>query len=158
MTSPDDQPPPGAPKRPRGVLIASQDNDGAFALMEYDIPPRTLIAPLHTHRHEDEYTYVLYGTLGAQIADQTLLADPHELVLKRKSIPHTLWNPNDTPTRVLELIVPGGFERCLQTLYGPGYYSPDELAALWDHYGIEMQPGSVPTLMSRHQLKDVATR
>jgi len=76
-----------SPQPPRGVLVTSNDSGGAFALMEYDIPPRTLVAPLHTHRHEDEYTYLLAGTLGAQIGDSSLLGRPHEFIAKPRGIP-----------------------------------------------------------------------
>ncbi len=150
--SPHDVAPP-----PQGVLVSSQQSRGAFALMEYDIPPRTLVAPLHTHRREDEYSYVVTGTLGAQIGDRTLLADAHELIAKHRGIAHTLWNPSDSPTRVLELIAPGGFERCLQELYRPGKRSPAELERLRSEYEIEMDADSVSTLLHRHGLSQLAT-
>lgn len=135
--------------------MRSEDSDGAFALIEYEIPPRTLVAPLHTHRHEDEYSYVLAGTVGAQIAERTVSAGPHKLVAKPRGIAHTLWNPSDTPTRVLELIVPGGFERCLVELYRTGRGSA-ELERLWKQYGIDMDARSVPELLERHGLRAIA--
>jgi len=150
-SSRDSPPPPG------GVLLSSHDSGGAFTLMEYDIPARTLVGPLHTHHREDEYTYLVNGTLGAQIGDSTLLARPHEFIAKPRGIPHTLWNPSDDPTRVLELIAPGGFERCLQELYRPGTRSPAELEQLWHEYGIDMDSASAPILMSRHSLNNLAT-
>lgn len=158
MTSKDHQRREKPPERAQGILVRSEDSDGAFALLEYDIPPRTLVAPLHTHHHEDEYSYVLIGTVGAQIGERTLTAGPHRLIAKAKGIPHTLWNPGDTPTRVLELIVPGGFERCLAQLYRSTNPSQDELEALWRQYGIDVDWDSAPKLMKQHRLRAVAVR
>lgn len=118
---------------------------------------RTLVAPLHTHSRADEYTDVVNGTLGAQIGDTPLLARSHEFIAKPRGIAHTLWNPSDDPTRVLELIAPGRFERCLQELYRPGKRSAPELEQLWPGYGIDMDSASGPILMSGHSLTNLAT-
>jgi hypothetical protein len=53
------------------------------------------------------------------------------VVAKPRGIPHAFWNPTDEPARVLELIVPGGFERYfveLGEILGRG--GPPDLAAL----------------------------
>jgi quercetin dioxygenase-like cupin family protein len=143
--------------RAQGLLVSSESNGGAFALMEYDIPPKTLVAPLHTHTREDEYSFVISGAVGTQIGDETIVGEARQLLTKPRGIPHTLWNPTDEPARVLELIVPGGFERCLAMLYRRGGTpSGDELDALWSEYGIEMQPESVEELRERHELTAVA--
>lgn len=142
-----------AARRPGGVLVACEDSGGAFALMEYAIPPRTLVAPLHTHSREDEYSYVLAGEIGAQIGEETRIAVAGELVGKPRGVPHALWNASDAPARVLELIVPGGFDHCLAELYRPHERpSPERLQALWAAYGIEMHADSQPGLIERHHL------
>src|SRR5687768_10539183 len=51
-----------------------------FALVEHPIAPRTLAAPMHTHRHEDEYTYVLEGEIGVQVGDEIRYATAGDLV------------------------------------------------------------------------------
>ncbi len=144
--------------RARGILVSAEDSDGAFALIEYEIPPRVLLAPLHTHRREDEYSYVLRGSIGAQVGEHACEVGVHRLIAKPRGVPHTLWNPRDVPARVLELIVPGGFERCLAELYRPGRRaSPARLRELWVEYGIEMQPDSVAGLLSAHGLRGALT-
>jgi hypothetical protein len=47
-------------------MIDGAHSEGNFALVEHPIGPRVLAAPMHTHRHEDEYTYVLEGEIGVQ--------------------------------------------------------------------------------------------
>ena len=50
-------------------MIDGETTGGAFSLVEHPLPPRTLGAPLHTHRNEDEYSYVLEGRIGVQLGD-----------------------------------------------------------------------------------------
>lgn len=146
--------PADRPGRPQGVLVGSRESAGAFALMEYEIPPLVLIAPLHTHRDEDEYSYVLDGRLGVQVGEETHEVGPRRLIAKPRGIPHTLWNPGEVPTRVLELIAPGGFERCLSELFGSaGPPSAGCLQELWAEYGIDMKSDSVAGLLSAHGLR-----
>ena len=84
---------------------------GTFALVEHPIEPRTLAAPIHTHRHEEEYTFVLEGAVGVQVGKEVRIARPGDLVFKPRNVPHAFWNPGDAPARALEIISPAGFER-----------------------------------------------
>ena len=63
-----------------------------FAVVHNLIAPRTLVAPLHLHHREDEYTYVLAGTLGVSRGNEILSADQGTWVFKPRSQWHTLWN------------------------------------------------------------------
>jgi quercetin dioxygenase-like cupin family protein len=45
-------------------MVESAQSGGTFALVEHPIEPRALAAPMHTHKNEDEYTYVLEGEIG----------------------------------------------------------------------------------------------
>jgi quercetin dioxygenase-like cupin family protein len=143
--------------KPQGLLLGSKGNGGAFALMEYEIPPRMLVAPRHSHRREDEYSYVLGGRIGVQVGEETSELDAHGVIGKPRGVPHTLWNPGDVPARVLELIVPGGFERCLAELYRARAPSPARLQELWAEYEIAMEDGSADELIGRHELRGLMT-
>jgi quercetin dioxygenase-like cupin family protein len=133
----------------------TQDN---FALVEHPIGPRALAAPMHTHRYEDEYTYVLEGEVGVQVGEEVLLARPGDLVFKPRGVPHAFWNPADGPARALEIISPAGFERYfveLAPLFPPANAGPlDEEAvdAVREKYGLEMDMGSIPVIAEREGL------
>ncbi len=58
---------------------------------------------MHTHRHEDEYTYVLEGEIGVQVGDEVRVARPGDLVFKPRGVPHAFWNAGDVPARALEM-------------------------------------------------------
>src|SRR5436190_19413803 len=97
-------------------LLRSEHTGGRFALIEHTIAARALAAPVHTHRDEDEYSYVLSGRIGAMVGDEVIEAGPGELVVKPRGIPHAFWSASDEDTHVLELISPGGFARYFKDL------------------------------------------
>lgn len=111
---------------------------------------------MHTHRNEDEYSYVLEGAVGVEIGGETLEAHRGDVVEKPRGIPHAFWNPTDEPARLLELIVPGGFERYFAELDAilatPGPPDLDALAQLAARYDLEVDPASVPRLAAAHGL------
>jgi mannose-6-phosphate isomerase-like protein (cupin superfamily) len=138
-------------------IVRSADTDGRFALIEHTIPPRALAAPVHTHRNEDEYSFVLTGTMGAMIGDDVVEAGPGELVIKPRGIPHAFWNAGDEEVRLLELISPGGFDRYFTDLApiltAPGEPDFEAMGALRARYQLEMDVESVGTLTERFGLR-----
>lgn len=138
------------------LLLDPQATDGRFSLVEHPLAPRALGAPVHTHRNEDEYSLVLEGTIGVEIGGEAIEATAGDLVVKPRGIPHAFWNATDTPARLLELIVPGGFERYFaelgQILARPGPPDLAALAELGSRYGLELDPESIPRLAAEHGL------
>jgi quercetin dioxygenase-like cupin family protein len=139
-------------------MIGGEDTQGNFALVEHPIGPRALAAPMHTHRYEDEYTYVLEGEVGVQVGEEVLVARPGDLVFKPRGVPHAFWNPSEEPARALEIISPAGFERYfseLAPLFPPANQGPLDgkaVDAVREKYGLEMDMGSIPVLAERHGL------
>jgi mannose-6-phosphate isomerase-like protein (cupin superfamily) len=138
------------------LLAGTGDTAGAASFVIHPMAPRTLGSPVHTHTHEDEWTYVLDGTVGIQVGDDVVLAGAGDLVLKPRGVAHAFWNPTDEPARLLEVITPGGFETYFEGL-GRILAEPEpDLAALGDlaaRHAVEMDPISVPRLMAEHGLR-----
>lgn len=86
--------------------------------------PHALAAPLHRHEREDEYSYVLRGTLGALLGDDVVTAGPGSWVFKPRHQWHTFWNAGDTECEIIEVISPAGFENYFR-----------EVAAHWGDLG-----------------------
>ena len=58
------------------VKIAAADSGERFVAAQFsDIPAHALGAPLHRHQNEDEYTYVLEGSMGMQLGEDFVTAD-----------------------------------------------------------------------------------
>ena len=122
--------------------IGSDRSDGALSVLEVTIPPRTLIKP-HRHTREDEFSFVLSGTIGVRTGDATVEEVPQgSWLIKPRSVPHAMWNLADEPARVLEIVVPGGLERYfaeigpILTQKGPEWTKRYHAAA--DAYGLEI--------------------
>lgn len=128
-------------------MVWSAESGGGFSLVEHPIPPRGLCAPLHRHAHEDEYSYVIEGRMGAQLGGDVVHAEVGDLVFKPRGQWHTFWNAGDVPCRILEIISPGGFEQFFAEL-GNGAAPPDAGA----RYGLEFDLESIPRLCQEHGL------
>jgi mannose-6-phosphate isomerase-like protein (cupin superfamily) len=132
------------------------DTGGTFALVEHPVEPRTLAAPIHTHRHKDEYTYVLEGTVGVQVGEEIRITRPGDLIFKPRNVPHAFWNPGDAPARTLEIIL-AGFERYFREiapLLPPANNGPLDVVALgavMAKYGLKIDFESIPSLAERHR-------
>jgi mannose-6-phosphate isomerase-like protein (cupin superfamily) len=133
----------------------SEETGGGFSLVEHPIPPRTLVAPLHRHTNEDEYSFVLEGRMGALLGDDVIYAAAGELAFKPRHQWHTFWNPDDMPCRILEIISPGGFEHFfdeLAAVMDRPDFDPAQMGELGARYGLEFDPESVPRLCTEHGL------
>jgi mannose-6-phosphate isomerase-like protein (cupin superfamily) len=137
------------------LIIPGVDTDSAFSLVEHPLPPRALAAPLHRHNREDEYSFVLEGRMGALLGDEVVEAGPGDLVYKPGGQWHTFWNAGDTEARILEIIAPAGFENFFEELIDAGgvlNLAPEQLGALCERYGLDMQPDTFPELLERFDL------
>ena len=130
--------------------------EGRFSVVHHPLAPRALAAPLHRHTREDEYSYVLTGTLGALLGDDVVTAAPGTWVFKPRNQWHTFWNASVTPCEIIEIISPAGFENFFHELAevyaGDGGPDLGRFADLCSRYGLEMNPDSVPGLCERFGL------
>jgi quercetin dioxygenase-like cupin family protein len=134
-------------------MLGGSEADGRFSVVEHPMPPRALAAPLHRHANEDEYSYVLYGRMGALLGDEVVYGEAGDFIFKPRNQWHTFWNAGDEPASILEIISPAGFERFFEELVDldpeAGPPTPDRLAALAAPYGLEFDFASVPGLIER---------
>ena len=133
--------------------VAGVEAGGRLSVVHHPLAPRALAAPLHRHTREDEYSYVLEGTLGALLGDEVVAAGPGTWVFKPRNQWHTFWNAGDTPCEIIEIISPAGFEdffRELAEVYASeGEPDLSRFADLCARYGLDMDPESVPGLCQR---------
>ena len=134
----------------------SEETGGGFSLVEHPIPPRTLVAPLHKHSREDEYSYVLEGRMGALLGGQVVYAEAGDFVFKPRDQWHTFWNAGDEPCRILEIISPGRFEHCFDEMaaaMASPDFTPEQMIELAGRYGLELQLDSIPGICAEQGLR-----
>ena len=134
--------------------IGGDATGGAFAIVEHPIEPGRLVPP-HVHVHEDEFSYVLEGEVGARIGDQEVQATPGCYIFKPRGIPHTFWNAGPQPARLIEIISPAGFERFFAEIADVFRGAPDfdQLAQIASTYDLSYHMDWVPELMAKYNLK-----
>ena len=139
-------------------MVSTEESGGGFSLVEHPMPPKSLAAPLHRHSREDEYSFVIEGRMGALLGGEVVYAEVGDLVFKPRDQWHTFWNPTDQPTRILEIIAPGGFEGLFAELGEKlaGEMDPAEAPAFFEHlsasYGIDFDPEATPPIAREHGL------
>ena len=137
-------------------MIDGDEAGERFSLVEHPMSARALAAPLHRHTREDEYSYVLEGSVGALLGDEVVIGSPGDLIFKPRGQWHTFWNAGEEPARILGIISPAGFERFFAELVDLGGVTgakPQTLAELCARYELEMNPDSVPGLVERFELR-----
>ena len=136
--------------------VESADSGGSLAVLEVEIPAKTLVKP-HNHTREDEFSLILAGTVGVRVGDRVLQADAGASLVKPRGTPHAMWNADSTPARVVEILSPGGLERYFQELPpilahedGAG---PKEYYELAERYGITVQDDWIEELERTYGVK-----
>lgn len=127
------------------------DTGQRFAVVHHPLAPRALAAPLHRHHREDEYSYVLEGTLGALLGERVVEAGPGTWVRKPRQQWHTFWNAGDTPCTIIEVIAPAGFENYFREV-AAAWGDLDQFARINQRYALDMDFDSVPGLCERFGL------
>jgi quercetin dioxygenase-like cupin family protein len=135
-----------------GVIfkVLGSETGGAFAIVEHPIDPGRLVLP-HVHQHEDEYSYVLEGTIGARVGDKEVVAGPGSYLIKPRGLMHTFWNAGPGPAHLLEIISPAGFVAYFAELAEAG--DPHRRQELATKYGVTYSHEWVDDLASRYGLR-----
>lgn len=97
-------------------LVDSKDWGGRFALLEHLLAPRSIAAPMHRHTKEDEFSFIVEGRVWFVAEGEEVVAEVGDLVFKPRGEWHTFWNASDEPSRMLELISPGGLEEAFRII------------------------------------------
>jgi mannose-6-phosphate isomerase-like protein (cupin superfamily) len=132
-------------------MAYAEETGAGFSVVEHPLEPRALGGPLHMHTREDEYSFVLEGKMGAILGDDVVYAEAGDLVFKPREQWHTFWNAGDEPTRLLEIISPGGFEHYFEDLAAMlASGGPPDMPAMTEKYGIHFDLSSIDRICAEH--------
>jgi quercetin dioxygenase-like cupin family protein len=90
------------------IKVRGQDTGGVMAVIEETIQPHALIPP-HVHDN-DVWVFVLSGRIGVLVGDEVAVADAGSWALKPRSVMHAMWNAEEEPARLIEVLTPAGSE------------------------------------------------
>lgn len=132
------------------VKLSAEDTGGAYSMIEETTPPGGGPPP-HLHRDEDEAFCVLEGEVEFLLGEGTIPAAAGTCVHIPKGTLHTFKNVGTSPSRVLGVITPGGFERFFLEAGEPateGSSAPEgepdvgRIVEIGQRYGLEIPPPS----------------
>jgi quercetin dioxygenase-like cupin family protein len=99
------------------IKASAQTTQGRVAVTE-NLAPRGAGSPLHIHRREDEWFYVIEGELTLWVGGEVIKAPAGSFVYGPRDIPHTFIVSSDV-ARFLLVTEPGGFEEFVRTIGKP---------------------------------------
>ena len=124
----------------------AEETGGAYSLFEGVVEPGSGVPP-HYDRYEDETWWILAGTFGLRLGDETLELGPGGYAFVPRGTVHALTNVGGGPGRLLVLVTPGGLrERFIDEMGGSrgvpealaGSADIERAAAIAAKYGTEL--------------------
>jgi putative tryptophan/tyrosine transport system substrate-binding protein len=126
--------PVGGEENTADILATDAQTGGTFGVWRYtSILPDG--PPLHIHRAEDEFFYVVKGEFDFQLGDCITRAPARSFVFIPKDTVHTFLHVGEGPGVLLGTVHPGGFEGLFQELPGADL---ERLKALFKKYHMDV--------------------
>jgi quercetin dioxygenase-like cupin family protein len=122
------------------ITVRGEDTGGAMAVVEETIQPRAIIPP-HVHEN-DVWVYVLSGRIGVLVGEEVVSAETGSWALKPRAVMHAMWNADDEPARVLEVLTPAGTEKWFEEIASLPTDDNAGFRSVCDRYGIRFLPDS----------------
>lgn len=82
----------------------------AFAVVEWTAAAGMAGSAVHVHRRTDEAFYVVEGTFGFLLGDETMEGTSGAYVLVPRGVVHAFWNAGSETATMVMTISPAGFE------------------------------------------------
>ena len=138
------------------TIKSSRDETGGRVAVTENWAPRGHGSPLHVHRQEDEWFYVLSGELTFWVDGRVITATEGSFVYGPRDVPHTFIVTSEE-ARFLLVIEPAGLEDFIRVLSEPAQSltlppaslqppAMDAMMAAAAEHGIEiLGPPGIPT-------------
>ncbi len=98
------------PFHPIRLMLSSQETAGELSLYEFEVPPESAGSPPHTHTLEDEYFFILSGTLDVLVDGEVSQLGEGDFAALTRGHTHMFWNGSQEPVRLLMATTGASFE------------------------------------------------
>ena len=95
---------------PTRSMLRSGESASGIVFHEFTLPPRTAGAPPHTHAEDEEFFYVVSGSLDVMSGDEVLRLEEGGFAALLPGRPHMFWNGSDAPVKAIMAAHGGHFE------------------------------------------------
>lgn len=94
------------------VFKADEDETAAtYSISEWFLEPHSSGPGAHSHAEHDDIFYVIQGVMSFLVGDEWIDVPTGGFVRAPPGVTHDFANRTDAPAGVLNIYVPGGFER-----------------------------------------------
>ena len=100
------------------IKAAGEDTGGAYALLDFVVPPEDEAPAPHVHRRTGEAFYVIEGTLKIRLDDERRLATPGSFIFVPPGVVHTFAVEGHVPARFLVILSPPELLDFFRDMYG----------------------------------------
>lgn len=137
------------------VKASKESTDGHMAVIEMLAPPG-FGSPLHVHHREDEWFYVIEGSLTVWVDGKSSEVSAGSFAYGPRDLPHTFLVSSQAPARFLLGAEPSGFEDFVRELGEPAEAltlaparvelpSPERMTTVAAKYGMDiLGPPGIP--------------
>jgi quercetin dioxygenase-like cupin family protein len=118
-------------------LARGEQTGRALTALDVAVPPGEG-PPLHRHTREEEWVYVLEGTLRWMLGDKLTSAPAGSSVFIPRGLPHCFQNVGDLPARMLITFAPAGMEGFFDRLAELTEFDFDAFTRAAEEHGMEV--------------------
>ncbi len=104
------------PFHPIRLILASDETAGELSLFEFEVPAQSAGSPPHTHTLEDEYFFILSGTLDVLVDGEVSQLGEGDFAALTRGHTHMFWNGSDQPVRLLMATTGASFETFMSSV------------------------------------------
>ena len=130
------------------IKAVGEQSAGGVCVVEVD-GPQGMASPVHVHRREDEWFYVIEGEVSFYVGDDVFEASAGSFVYGPRDLAHAFVIDSAEGARFLMVTEPAGFEDFVRAASVPAEAltrapagveppSPEKLTAICTEYGIEV--------------------
>jgi len=122
------------------LIARATDTEGRFSVFE-QTTPAGWGPPRHVHANEDEIVYVLNGSYEVSLGDEQRILSAGGCAVLPRGIPHGFRNVDETPSRFVCVVTPGGLEEYfLDVARCSPPPSPAQMVGMARTYGLTLLP------------------
>jgi quercetin dioxygenase-like cupin family protein len=116
------------------IRVPSTDTGGVYSFVEIVSEPGDG-TPMHVHQNEDEFLFVLEGTVRCALSDKVFDSEAGTMITLPRNIPHAWGNRSSSILRLAFFVYPGGVEEAMRVI-ARGHVT--DLAAMAKTFGVNV--------------------
>jgi quercetin dioxygenase-like cupin family protein len=99
-------------------IATGSETNNKFFISKTTIPSGDSGPPIHLHKNEDEYLFILKGTINVFVDQDNICLKEGDFYKISKNVPHTWYVSTDETVEMIVIFQPAGIENMFIELHG----------------------------------------